>query len=55
MIRGWFRYVRHHDIGPAICAGWYVIECLGPVHGVYSVLMKWGGGGAPPGVHDGND
>ncbi len=45
----WFRYVRHHEVGPAICAGWYVIGGLGPVHGVYSVLMKWSGGGEPPG------
>jgi hypothetical protein len=46
----WFRYVDHYDVGHAICAGWFVVADLGPVHGVYGVLMKWGGGGEPPGA-----
>ena len=41
------RYVRHADIPAFEAKGWRV-ECdLGPVHGVYSVMMVFTGEGDP--------
>jgi hypothetical protein len=46
----WFRYVRHHDVGRFICSGWFPVSDLGPTHGVYSILMQWGGLVEPPDI-----
>lgn len=43
----WYRYVRHADIPAYQERGW-VVDCdLGPVHGRWSVLMRWTGEGDP--------
>lgn len=46
----WFHYVRHADVPAFEQAGWIIASDLGPVHGHWSVLMKWAGEGNPPGV-----
>ena len=43
----WFRYARHADVPNLEACGWLVASDLGPVHGAYSVLMRWYGEGAP--------
>lgn len=46
----WFHYVRHADVLAFEKQGWIVASDLGPVHGQWSVLMKWAGEGNPPNV-----
>jgi hypothetical protein len=36
-----FRYVLHERIADSLCLGWMVVADLGPVHGVWSVLMEF--------------
>lgn len=43
----WFRYVRHEDVAQFVWKGWFPSADLGPTHGVWSVLMQWGGAGEP--------
>lgn len=43
----WLRYVRLADIAAYEAAGWVHEADLGPVHGAYSVLMRWAGEGEP--------
>lgn len=43
----YFRYVRHADVPAFQERGWVVCGDLGPVHGCYSVLMRWTGQGEP--------
>jgi hypothetical protein len=48
----WFAYVPHEDITAREALGWIVVGDLGPVHGAWSVLMRWDGPGAPHGGSD---
>ena len=43
----WFRYVRHEEVETYARQGWRVVAGLGPVHGCWSVLMRWMGEGVP--------
>lgn len=42
-----FRYVPHFDVPRREAEGWVFAAELGPVHGHWSVLMRWAGEGAP--------
>ena len=44
----WFRYVRLSEVADFESKGWIVAGDLGPVHGRWSILMKWAGEGEPP-------
>lgn len=44
---GWFRYVRHCDVGVYEGLGWVYAADLGLVHGYWCVLMRWAGDGEP--------
>lgn len=48
----WFAYVRHGDVPAYEARGWVVAGDLGPVHGFWSVLMRWTGEGEPEGASD---
>ena len=37
----WFRYVRHAEVPAYERQGWMAVADLGPVHGAWSVLMRW--------------
>jgi hypothetical protein len=43
----WFAYVRHEDVAARREEGWVLVGDLGPVHGAWSVLMRWTGPGEP--------
>jgi hypothetical protein len=45
----WFAYVRHDEVRAREDAGWVLVGDLGPVHGAWSVLMRWTGPGDPEG------
>ncbi|WP_188311932.1 hypothetical protein [Salinarimonas soli] len=49
---GWFAYVRHADVPAREACGWVVVDDLGPVHGHWSVLMRWTGEGEPGEIDD---
>lgn len=49
---GWFAYVRHAEVASYERLGWVVVDSLGPVHGAWSVLMRWTGEGEPGEVRD---
>ena len=36
-----FRYVIHERVSEYLNLGWIVCADLGPVHGQWSVLMRW--------------
>lgn len=44
----YFAYVRHGERAAYEAAGWVFDADLGATHGVWSVLMRWTGAGAPP-------
>lgn len=37
----WYRMVPHERIPAYLALGWMVVADLGPVHGEWSVLMRW--------------
>lgn len=39
----WFRFVRHAEVALYERRGWVAAADLGPVHGAWSVLMRWTG------------
>lgn len=43
----YYRYVQYADVPKFEAHGWVVCADLGPVHGVWSVLMLWTGKGEP--------
>lgn len=43
----WLQYVRYADVPAFEAAGWVHCADLGPVHGAWSVLMRWAGRGKP--------
>ena len=44
----WYRYVPHGRRAAYEAAGWTFDADLGPVHGFWTVLMRWTGAGDPP-------
>jgi hypothetical protein len=46
-VLSYFRYVRHADVPAFAVRGWAICGDLGPVHGHWSVLMRWTGPGEP--------
>jgi hypothetical protein len=46
MIR-WFRYVSYSSLLVRLVEGWAPVADLGPIHGHWSVLCEWQGGGEP--------
>jgi hypothetical protein len=46
----WFRFVPHAEVAAYERQGWITVADLGPVHGTWSVLMRWTGEDEPVGV-----
>lgn len=46
----WFAYVPHAEVRTRQRQGWIIVADLGPVHGHWSVLMRWTRPGRPPGA-----